>query len=192
MRMWFELGTKIGCIELAAKLCSLPNIFISPHDVEDIHYEILDYMKKMGLDDSIITESKIEEYESIVLGQIESPNKKTKRQLFLLGYYTTKLRMLLLNELDDVFNEKREKLYGFITEIITSLNLSEIPKKISLDTYREEDFVKIEEAIKNNATFDAEEPVSQQNNASNGTVIAIIAALITAVATIIAAFISKA
>ena len=196
MRKWFELGWKIGCIELSAKLCSLPNMLISPHDIENVHYEILEYMDEMMLDSSKIADSKIEEYERIALEQIKSPNKAIKRQLFLLGFYVVKLKMLMLNDLDNICDERRRELYEYICSIIDTLNLPESLKKISLEECKETEFDRIEEAVKNNPSFDVDESVSRPNKRQNKTrievIVAIIVALIAAAATIIAAIISKA
>lgn len=198
MRMWFELGKKIGWIELSVKLCSSPdtlNMLISPHDIEDIHYEILDCMKEMELDNSKIAESKIEEYERIALGQIKRPYKKTKRQLFLLGYYAVKLKILLANDLNDVFNESRKELLGYIIERIDSLKLSNSLKSISIDEYREKDFERIEDAVINSPLFDGDEPLRERawrhRETRGEMVLTIILTLITVAATIIAAIISK-
>lgn len=195
MREWFELGTKIGCIELTAKLCNLADMLISSHDIEDVHYEILDYMRGMGLDDSKIASAKIEDYEDIVLNLITSPMESTKRQLFLLGFYMAKLKILLANGLDDMFNEQRQELHKYMTEIIETLELSKSLKKISLENYREKDFEDIEIAIKNNVKFDTSNDSSQSKGKNKEfrieMIVLIIVALIGAVATIIAAIISR-
>ena len=195
MRDWFELGMKIGCIELTAKLCNLPQMLISPHDIEDVHYEILDYINEMGLDSTEIADAKIKDYSNLALNLIKSPSKSIKRQLFLLGYYMVKLKILLVNELDDVFNERREKLYGYVCEKIDELKLSRSLKKISIEEFREENFDDIEEAINNNSRFDVSEekalPQGKDKKFKIEMIILIIVALIGALATIVAAIISK-
>lgn len=194
-RDWFELGMKIGCIELTAKLCNLPQMLISPHDIEDVHYEILNYINEMGLDSTEIADARIEDYSNLALNLIESPSKSIKRQLFLLGYYMVKLKILLVNELDDVFNERREKLYDYISVKIDELKLSRSLKKISIKEFREENFNDIEEAINNNSQFDASEekvpPQDKDKKFKIEMIIVIIVALIGALATIVAAIISK-
>lgn len=194
MRSWFELGMKIGCIELAAKLCNLPHMQISPHDIEDVHYEILNYINEMGLDSSKIADAKIDDYSNLALDLITSPCRSNKRQLFLLGYYMVKLKMLLVNDLDDVFNEQRDELYGYVCKKIDELKLSKSLKKISLEEFRESDFDNIEESIKNDSNFDIENDLEYsiaKNDKSNkwynwpitiaivGALAAIIAAIIT-------------
>lgn len=195
MRDWFELGMKIGCIELTAKLCNLPYMCISPHDIEDVHYEILDYIKGMGLDESKIIDARIEDYSDLALDLIGLPDKSIKRQLFLLGYYMVKLKILLVNELDDVFTEQRENLHKYVCEKIDELELSKSLKKISLEEFREEDFDHIEEAVKNNSRFDAntEESIPERKDKKFRIemIILVVVALIGALATIIAAIISK-
>ncbi|MBQ8203415.1 MAG: hypothetical protein IJZ75_03960 [Clostridia bacterium] len=195
MRDWFELGMKIGCIELTAKLCNLPQMLISPHDIEDVHYEILNYINEMGLDSTEIADAKIEDYSNLALNLIESPSKSIKRRLFLLGYYMVKLKILLVNELDDVFNERREKLHGYVSKKINELKLSGSLKKISIEEFREENFDDIEEAINNNSRFDASEekvlPQVKDKKFKIEMIIVIVVALIGALATIVAAIISK-
>ncbi len=195
MRKWFELGYKIGCIELTAKLCNLPVMLISPHDIENVHYEILDYIKEMGLDNTRIADAKIEDYANIALDLITSPSITIKRQLFLLGYYMVKLKILLVNDLDDVFNEQRKKLYNYVAEIIDTLGFSKSLKKISLEEFREKDFDNIEESIKNASKFDISDetpnPARKDKEFRTEMIVLIIVALIGALATIIAAIISN-
>ncbi len=195
MRNWFELGMKIGSIELTAKLCNLPYMCISPHDIVDLNYEILDYINKMGLDNSKIAGARIDDYSELALDLIELPAQRIKRQLFLLGYYMVKLKILLANELDDVFTEQREKLHKYVCERIDELELSKSLKKISLEEFRDQDFDHIEEAVKNNSRFDAntEEPVpeSKDKQFRIEMIILVVLALIGALATIIAAIIEK-
>ena len=149
----------------------------------------------MELDNSKIAESMIEDYRRIALEQIKCPNEKTKRQLFLLGYYTVKLKILLANDLDDIFNESREELFDYIIGRIDSLNLSNSLKNISIDEYREKDFERIEEAVIINPLFDGDEPLRERTRPHRETrgemVLTIILTLITVAATIIAAIISK-
>lgn len=199
MRNWFELGMKIGCIELTAKLCNLPHMLISPHDIEDVHYEILNYINEMGLDSTKIEDAKIDDYSNLALDLITSPCKRNKRQLFLLGYYMVKLKILLVNDLDDVFNERREILRDYVSEKIDELQLAKSLKKISLEEFRERDFGNIEEAIKNNSNFDIENNSEYPTTQSDKTnkwfnwpiTIAIVGALAAIIAAIITALLSN-
>ncbi len=67
MRKWFELGMKVGCIEITTKLSNLTNMSISPHDIENMHDEILDYIKEMGIDNSEVADAKIENMKQLFL-----------------------------------------------------------------------------------------------------------------------------
>ncbi len=125
---------------------------------------------------------------------ITPPMKDIKRQLFLLGFYVEKLKTLLINELDGVFGEQRQELNEYLMKIIDSLELSNSLKDISLENYREKDFVDIETAIKNNVKFDADNESSQPKTKNKDfnieMIVKIIVALIGALAVIIAAIIS--
>lgn len=155
MREWFELGEKIGCIEMCHELCYLPSFFIGPHDIEDVHWEIVNYMSGMGLDGSHLNDLKIEDYKKHIITLIKAPNQETKRQLFFLGYYLVKLRMILINELDSYSFEQRTEVYNRIVDIMNWLGLPEDLNSISVETYKEEDFDRIETAICNDPIWSA-------------------------------------
>ena len=114
------------------------------------------------MDGSPLEDLRIEEYKKHVLATIKPPNKETKRQLFLLGYNFVKLRMLLLNEIDDIYGESRTDLYNSIVEGIAWLGLPKGLKDIDIKTYRAQDFAKIETAICNNPRWSSKEGRGKQ------------------------------
>lgn len=86
-------------------------------------------------------------------------------------------------------------MHKYVCEKIDELELSKSLKKISLEEFREEDFNDIEEAIKNNSRFEVstEEPIPERKDKKFRIemIILVVVALIGALATIIAAIISK-
>ena len=50
-----------------------------PHDIENAHYEILDYINEMGLDSKEIADAKIKNYSDLALDLIKPPSKSIKR-----------------------------------------------------------------------------------------------------------------
>ena len=76
MRRWYELGKKVGWIDLMTKLCRLPDTAISPEDIENMYYEILNDMNSMGLDSARIANTVISEYEEILLQMISKPRDR--------------------------------------------------------------------------------------------------------------------
>ena len=193
MNNWFELGEKIGRIVFMVKLQK--NVFlISPHDIENLYYEIIQYMKEMKLDTKMILVSKIEEYEKIIIKQVMNPNKEEKVQIFLLGIYTEELKILLTNEVNIIDGITTKELLDYIIDIMDSLKLDKSLKNISLESYNEHDFERIVQTVKNKVYFEELDNGTDgsKHNKSKiiiGIIVPIIVSLIGALATIIASMI---
>ncbi len=195
VRRWYELGKKVGWIDLMTKLCRLPDTAISPKDIENMYYEILNDMNSMGLDSARITNTVISEYEKILLQMISKPHDREKRQLFVLGLCSEKLQILLYNESDHICHEHRKVLYKHIKNAIQALQLPNTLEDISLHKYVEENFKDIDHSVAYNCAFDEENKTENTSNEKKKfrieMVVTIIVAIIGAVGVIVAAIISK-
>lgn len=192
MKFWYILGKKVGRLMFMYKNYKVPFLLISPHDMEDLYYEIIDYMNSNGLDGQKLIDVEFDEFENIIIGQINKNNRKEKKEIFLLGVYAEELKILVSDELNFVGNISSAEILEYLTDIIHSLKLKKSLSNISITEYHEEDFERIDTAVRNGFNFDEIDNSTAKlpkENKKFDNAIKILIALIAATATIIAAII---
>lgn len=147
IKLWYELGKKIGHIDLMLQVNQCPFGCASPHDIEDEYYEIVGLMKKIGIDESLLDDVRIEEFFVEILKQDHPLFTSENTLYFQIGFYFMKIKTILEDELDEMVTDSKMELLENLKEKAKNLKSIRYINNISLDCFYKDVFNKIDVTI---------------------------------------------